>query len=103
MRLFGSTSIKSPLLISQFGQIGKENWSVVKALTRRIVSFNEYEYRHLKPVSELSSFLATELSCFFSEQIQWTNFTPLPADSIKILDRMRFDTTRNSDFLHLIH
>jgi|GEM_PF-5425672 len=98
MRLFGSTSIKSPLLISQFGQIGKENWSVVKALTRRIVSFNEYEYRHLKPVSELSSFLATELSCFFSEQIQWTNFTPLPADSIKILDRMRFDTTRNSDF-----
>ena len=96
MRLFGRTTIKSPFT-SQFGQIGKENWSVVKALTRRIVSYNEYEYRHLKPVSELSSYIATELSCFFSDNILWNNYVPLPADSIKVLDRMRFDTTRNSD------
>ncbi|NLE04134.1 MAG: hypothetical protein GX638_04930, partial [Crenarchaeota archaeon] len=96
MRLFGRTTIKNSIS-TQYANIGKENWSVVKALTRRVVSLNELEYRHLRPVSEYCSFIATELSCFFSENIQWDNCTPQPVESLKVLDRIRFEMSKKTD------
>lgn len=92
-RLFGQTRISYSGSNRIFG-VGKEHWATIKALTRRIAEFNNCEYNHLRPYSEISSNIANSISCFFSEQTILNEHEYSSYEKNMILDKLREYSTR---------
>ena len=69
-----------------------ENWTRIKALTRRIAKSDEDEYDTLRPIADLISRLQERISAFLSKPLEWN--PPLPQDGEEDLRIQAVDTIR---------
>jgi hypothetical protein len=73
------------------GQIRREHWTRIKALTRRIAGELDVEYDNLRPVAELVGRMSEAISRFLDNPIAWTRQPANDAEAETSVSRIRQD------------
>ncbi len=73
--------------------IGKEHWTRIKALCRRLAHFGTNEYNDLKPVAELIREMQTVVSDWLDEPVEWRG-RGTSEDEKAVIDNIRQVTSQ---------